>query len=190
MTVVNKLGRAALAAAFLVGAAVAPSAASAVTITFGGTSATNGTASWGLNFGDSATFGGGVSTLGAFTHSFDFSIDYLSNASSTVTSILLGGDDIDFTSIDIDGSSYTGCNDGVFPCTSADSFKIDALALGLGAHTITVNGNRIGGSGAASYSGTLEVAAVPEPATWGMLILGFGLVGAGMRSRKRQVVLA
>jgi hypothetical protein len=26
---------------------------------------------------------------------------------------------------------------------------------------------------------------VPEPATWGMMILGFGLVGASMRYRRR-----
>jgi len=28
--------------------------------------------------------------------------------------------------------------------------------------------------------------AVPEPATWGMMLAGFGLVGAGMRSRRRR----
>ncbi len=33
-------------------------------------------------------------------------------------------------------------------------------------------------------------AAVPEPATWGMMLVGFGIVGAGMRSRRRSVVLA
>ena len=30
-------------------------------------------------------------------------------------------------------------------------------------------------------------AAVPEPATWGMMLVGMGLVGAGMRSRRRLV---
>jgi hypothetical protein len=33
-------------------------------------------------------------------------------------------------------------------------------------------------------------AAVPEPATWGMMILGFGMVGAGMRRRKSTLVAA
>jgi secreted trypsin-like serine protease len=33
-------------------------------------------------------------------------------------------------------------------------------------------------------------AAVPEPATWAMMIMGFGFVGAGMRARTRKVVLA
>lgn len=32
--------------------------------------------------------------------------------------------------------------------------------------------------------------AVPEPATWGMMILGFGIVGAGMRARARKVSFA
>jgi hypothetical protein len=31
-------------------------------------------------------------------------------------------------------------------------------------------------------------AAVPEPATWGLMLAGFGLVGAGLRSRRRQAV--
>jgi hypothetical protein len=33
---------------------------------------------------------------------------------------------------------------------------------------------------------TVSVAAVPEPATWGMMILGFGMVGGAMRSARRQ----
>jgi PEP-CTERM motif len=34
------------------------------------------------------------------------------------------------------------------------------------------------------------VAAVPEPATWGLMIFGFGIVGASMRSRKVNVRFA
>lgn len=33
-------------------------------------------------------------------------------------------------------------------------------------------------------------AAVPEPATWGMMLLGFGLMGASMRRRRSSVTLA
>lgn len=32
-------------------------------------------------------------------------------------------------------------------------------------------------------------AAVPEPATWGMMLLGFGLAGASMRSRRRRTAV-
>ena len=37
---------------------------------------------------------------------------------------------------------------------------------------------------------TLMSAAVPEPATWAMMILGMGMVGAGLRLRRRQTVSA
>ena len=39
--------------------------------------------------------------------------------------------------------------------------------------------------------GTADVptdAAVPEPATWGMMLAGFGMLGAGMRARRRYTV--
>ena len=32
--------------------------------------------------------------------------------------------------------------------------------------------------------------AVPEPATWGLMLIGFGLVGAAMRYRRRSTVVA
>jgi hypothetical protein len=38
------------------------------------------------------------------------------------------------------------------------------------------------------YDGTLNYA-VPEPATWAMLIAGFGLTGAAMRRRKTRVAV-
>ena len=36
----------------------------------------------------------------------------------------------------------------------------------------------------------LVAGAVPEPATWAMMILGFGVVGGAMRSRRRKVSVA
>jgi hypothetical protein len=30
----------------------------------------------------------------------------------------------------------------------------------------------------------------PDPATWALMLVSFGLIGAGVRSRKRSVVLA
>ncbi|MEG8038220.1 PEPxxWA-CTERM sorting domain-containing protein [Sphingomonas sp. LR60] len=39
-------------------------------------------------------------------------------------------------------------------------------------------------------SETLIAGAVPEPATWAMMILGFGLIGGALRSRRRGVATA
>ena len=35
--------------------------------------------------------------------------------------------------------------------------------------------------------GTLSVAAIPEPATWGLLLAGFGMVGVAARRRKTAI---
>ncbi|MEG3125743.1 PEPxxWA-CTERM sorting domain-containing protein [Sphingomonas sp. GB1N7] len=32
--------------------------------------------------------------------------------------------------------------------------------------------------------------AVPEPATWGMIIVGFGLTGAAIRRRRAEIAFA
>jgi hypothetical protein len=54
----------------------------------------------------------------------------------------------------------------------AEGFRLDGL---------TVNYTAAPGGGSVP-------AAVPEPATWAMMLLGFGLVGAAMRRRQRQTV--
>jgi hypothetical protein len=37
---------------------------------------------------------------------------------------------------------------------------------------------------------TLSYAAIPEPATWGMMLLGFGAIGFASRRRQMRTVLA
>lgn len=41
---------------------------------------------------------------------------------------------------------------------------------------------------AATALDAFSVTAVPEPATWAMMLAGFGMIGFGMRSRRKQVV--
>lgn len=58
-------------------------------------------------------------------------------------------------------------------------------ALGAGAYTVwLVDGDR-----PVSYDLDLHVAAVPEPASWAMLLLGFGVIGTVVR-RRREVITA
>jgi hypothetical protein len=44
--------------------------------------------------------------------------------------------------------------------------------------------------GKGNAQSTIDVSGVPEPATWGLMILGFGGVGAMVRGRRRQGVFA
>lgn len=52
---------------------------------------------------------------------------------------------------------------------------------------ITLSDGR--GSSNAQIFATGNVPAVPEPATWAMMLLGFGTIGVGMRRRRRQDAL-
>lgn len=63
---------------------------------------------------------------------------------------------------------------GVFTATSAQS-------------TLTFNSLK-GGNNEGVLIDAVSVGAVPEPATWAMMILGFGVVGGAMRRRTRQTV--
>lgn len=45
-------------------------------------------------------------------------------------------------------------------------------------------------NGSISYAAGINAVAVPEPAAWGMLILGFGAIGGTMRVRSRKLAFA
>ena len=82
-----------------------------------------------------------------------------------------------FAPIDFNGLSAAS----VFSQLGADTFS-----------AVTVRNNPDGfpgGTGTPIFDqGFITVpTGVPEPATWGMMILGFGMVGAGLRLRRRQV---
>lgn len=60
---------------------------------------------------------------------------------------------------------------------------------GIGKFSLSLSDATFGTPGSAAVNGTFTLlAAVPEPSTWAMLILGFGAVGFMMRSRRRQNV--
>ena len=60
------------------------------------------------------------------------------------------------------------------------------VTLGAAQYTLTINGNN---SGAGSLGGSITIRpAVPEPATWAMMLIGFGAVGFAMRRRRTPVL--
>jgi hypothetical protein len=171
-----RLKRAAAVAGFVVAATISVTGASAATVV--------------LNPGPFGTADFGRSTvIGSFTDTINFTttVDGIANAVISSQTYANGRGNISFTSIVLDGLyAFTPLSTGLF-----EFYALSPVAIGAGEHAIvltgTSNGNR---RSPASYAGTLNVSPVPEPAAWGMMLLGFGIVGAGMRSRRRSVVLA
>jgi hypothetical protein len=79
---------------------------------------------------------------------------------------------------------------GPFLANLADLFLIDAPVVPLLLTAEAVGAlNEVFGANlpALAQIGTVatDLAVVPEPATWGMMILGFGAVGFALRHRKQ-----
>lgn len=60
------------------------------------------------------------------------------------------------------------------------------FSTGGGDQTLTFRTAAASGDNTAFIDGVSVSAAVPEPATWAMMLLGFGFVGGAMRSAKRR----
>ncbi len=98
--------------------------------------------------------------------------------SATISSTYQDGaqsdQDIDFTSVLLNGEAFeigsAGQNEYRF---------INSIASG-DTNLFTIRGTSGFNS---SYSGTINVAAIPEPSTWAMAMIGFFVVGGAIRRR-------
>lgn len=118
----------------------------------------------------------------AFNHSFNFTKpNGYQLVSATITSILTGKNkatNIDFTSVTLNGVPFDTVLSGAIEFRSiSDKFLLNN-------NTINVRGLS---GGNASYAGTLSFAAVPEPSTWMMMIVGVGIAGTALRRRRQAV---
>jgi hypothetical protein len=195
MRVLTKLLSATAVAAALSVAAAAPASAAifinpwtfdpggAITVTFGDTGI--GGADSSLTFGadgNAAHHVTHVGTVYSFSDTFDFFLPsgfVASTVISTHTTAAISN--LTFSSISFNGTAGTVGTFGGNPAASVGSLPV---TLG-GPQHLLITGS--GGSNA-SYSGTATFIpiAVPEPATWGLMIMGFGGLGAMLRNNRRR----
>lgn len=161
------------ASAALAALTMAPAANAATTITLVGSPL-------------SGSFGNTVA--GDFSDVYEFTLTSPGYASGSVTSISFAGldlpGDISFSSISINDTFFftpmsTGLNEW--------HLLTPAVLLSGATHTLKLVGNAVG---TGSYGGQLNVAAVPEPATWAMMVVGIAAIGMTMRRRSPNTQVA
>ncbi len=174
-----KVGK--FAALAFAGAAALVAAAPSQAATFNNFSTATGTG----GFGNTNT------ANGSFSDTFNFTVaapggilaTYVQNLSSTQ----LG--DIDFLTAVLSGPSFASPVSYSFTATpfvgnpdgnEQGTYSFGNLAAGV--YTLVVSGSA---GNIASYTGDFTVsAAVPEPATWALMIGGMGLAGGALRRRR------
>lgn len=136
----------------------------------------------------SASFGRAGLGSGSFTDTFLFRIDQNGFGSGSITSILSGvqggATDLDFTSVIFNN----GVMDYVLNTTSGaiEQGGLSNVPVSFGTeNSLTVN---YLSRGEGSYGGSLAFSpgVIPEPATWAMLLFGFGALGLVVRRRKQK----
>jgi hypothetical protein len=173
----------AVAAAAVVGAA-APAAAATFPV---------GSPNFTATAGAGGTFAGAFKNTGiasgVFSDTFTFTLPTSGLGSGTVTTSVtdLGSvNDLDFTSVTINdiAAQITRTAGGAFEVAFINNVPIIAGQL----NRLVVNGvSRGNGAYGGQATFTPVNSAVPEPATWAMMIMGFGVVGYAMRRRRTAV---
>jgi uncharacterized protein YhdP len=130
---------------------------------------------------DSLTFGNTSTKKGSFSDVFNFTVTKGVISTFVGSIALLPSLDVTLKNVTFDGVPISKISTGKQELWSLDDTQITA-----GKHSIGVSGTW--GTKGGSYSGTLNYAAVPEPAAWAMMIAGFGFVGASMRRRRTMTV--
>jgi hypothetical protein len=131
----------------------------------------------------------GYSDTGLTTPSFTESLEFLNDLSGIYSITLTTSTAaVDFTSAILsDGVNswnlYKFIDDGTNEYWSFNNPPTNQYSLGAGDYTLTIMGDN---NGAGSLGGTVTINAVPEPAAWAMMLIGFGAIGASMRRRRTR----
>lgn len=168
-----------LATAISAAAMMAATSASAATYLFTAT---------GTNFSASGTFTTSNTALGnggfLITNTTGtVSLNGNNSFSITGPTTYLGADNVLFVNrpaqyLSLDGTSFTASNGTSVNLYFANGYQYIRSTGNNNAQALT------------SFTITPAAAAVPETATWGMMILGFGMIGAASRSRKVKTTVA
>jgi hypothetical protein len=134
-----------------------------------------------IDLSSGSGFFGNTPIAGAFVDTITFTVVTASTFSGSITAVVNGTQDVDFTSIVV--------TPGALAFTSvlgdpAELWATPAAGFGLtpGVYTLTLTGTNSASRG--SYGGNLALTPVPEPETYAMFLAGLGFVGFLARRRR------
>ena len=152
-----------------------------------------------------ATFGDTGIPSGQFNDLYDFTIPQNGIGSGSVTTTVTvdgvgGPNDLDISSVLVNGLAATPVyrdalgnictTPGVGTCGATETFAINNVPITANQpNEISISGFSRGNGSYGGNATFIPTAAVPEPATWAMMLFGFGAMGFALR-RRRQPVLA
>lgn len=207
----NKFGKLLTVAAVITSAAVAtPAFAQTAAVSVSGGRTFDGDGPWTLGYQFTSLQAQRVTALGAY--------DYLGDGFSEAHEVglwdsagtLLASANVTSAGALLDGFRYSSISGldlaagGVYTVGASnfgrgDAYLLDALVSPATGITFNI-GRYTNGSGLMSptfssnsggyFGGNLQVAAVPEPATWAMMLVGFGMMGGAIRSRRRSTAVS
>ena len=107
---------------------------------------------------------------------------------STTAAVANGANDVDILAAYLTGGSIVGTLNLLADLDNTDlneDFSLNAF-LDAGIYTLNIEGTR-GTTGSFGGNVAFSAQAVPEPATWGMMLMGFGVVGFALRRRRTAI---
>jgi hypothetical protein len=152
------------------------------------------TANYGNTFGAGATFAGGTTTTFYDDITFTVTSSVTDSITSTITlGTLLGLSGLQARLFNGAGPYAAG---GVLdvawgttvnyaPGLTGTTVVLAPVTLGAGTYTLEITGT-VSGTAGGSYAGVLNVAAIPEPETLGLMLGGLAVLGV-LVSRRRAV---
>lgn len=136
--------------------------------------------------GSTGVFGNDQVSASMFTDTLSFETPHNGQylISGTLSSSYQPGaeadQDIDFTSVNLNGTDFASGSTGQF------EFRYVQNVAALGTNLFSISGSSGDNS---SYAGTLNIAAVPEPSTWLSMLIGFAGIGFALRAGRPTVQL-
>lgn len=126
-----------------------------------------------------ASFKNAFSSTQDFDDTFEFTIPQNGYGSGSISTSFSGADKLVITDLIINGVSYALIDEPNGQSRTVGGIPIFNLAL----NTIRVIGT-VTGSGLYSGTATFTAAAIPEPASWALMIVGFAAVGLAVRRHR------